>query len=176
MKRILITGVSGVGKSTVIGELAARGYKAVDADRAEFSHWVAASTVADAAGTPVEADRDWVWREDRMQALLAAEDAEYLFVSGTAANMGQFLPQFNRVILLSAPVDVIVERLHMRTTNRYGKQPEEVQRVIELIASVEPLLRRAAHDEIVTTVPLDAVIGAVLAIAQEVIVCAQNQR
>ena len=32
VKRILLTGMSGTGKSKVIGELAARGYKAVDAD------------------------------------------------------------------------------------------------------------------------------------------------
>ncbi|MEZ4619662.1 MAG: hypothetical protein R2867_29725 [Caldilineaceae bacterium] len=52
-----------------------------------------------AAGTPVEPHRDWVWREEHMAALLATEDADILFVSGTAPNMGQFLPQFNHVIL-----------------------------------------------------------------------------
>jgi dephospho-CoA kinase len=39
MKRVLITGMSGTGKSTVILELAARGYKAVDLDSDEFSEW-----------------------------------------------------------------------------------------------------------------------------------------
>ncbi len=37
VKRILLTGLSGTGKSTTIGELAARGYKAVDADSEAFS-------------------------------------------------------------------------------------------------------------------------------------------
>ncbi len=40
MKRILLTGMSGTGKSTVIAELATRGYKAVDADGDEFSQWM----------------------------------------------------------------------------------------------------------------------------------------
>jgi dephospho-CoA kinase len=166
MQRILITGMSGVGKSTVINELAARGYSAVDADSAAFSHWVAADAVADAPGSPVEADRDWVWQEDRIRALLATEDTDLLFVSGTAANMGQFLPQFDQVILLSAPVDVIVERLAARTNNPYGKTPAEVQRVIALIDSIEPLLRRIADHEIDTSVPLDAVVARVLALVQ----------
>ena len=32
MKRVLLTGVSGTGKSTFFAELACKGYKAVDAD------------------------------------------------------------------------------------------------------------------------------------------------
>ena len=69
-------------------------------------------------------DQDWVWREDRIPTLLATEDAGVLFVSGCAANMGQFLPQFDHIILLSAPAGVIVERLATRTTNDYGKHPD----------------------------------------------------
>lgn len=162
MKRILLTGMSGTGKSTLIHELAARGYKAVDADCDEFSMWVTVSNDDTAPGSPVEADRDWVWRADRIQALLATEDAEVLFLSGCASNMGQFLPQFDHVILLSAPAAVIVERLHTRTTNTYGKQPDEVARVLDLIESVEPLLRRVAHHEIDTSAPLDTVVTALL--------------
>jgi hypothetical protein len=37
MKRILLTGMSGTGKSTVTSELAVRGYKAVDLDCDTFS-------------------------------------------------------------------------------------------------------------------------------------------
>lgn len=166
MKRILVTGMSGTGKSTVIGELAARGYQAIDADCDEFSAWVAVSDDAGTLGTPVEADSDWVWRTDRMQALLATVDTDLLFVSGCAPNMGQFLPQFDHVILLSAPAAVIVARLATRTTNTYGKQPAEVARVLDLIATVEPLLRRVADDEIDTNAPLEAVISTVLQLAQ----------
>ena len=162
MKRILITGMSGTGKSTLIGELARRGYKAVDADSPEFSHWVATSQVATAAGSPVEPDRDWVWREERMHKLLTIEETDLLFVSGTAPNMRQFLPQFDHVILLSAPVELIVARLATRTTNNYGKDPAEAARVIALIDSVEPLLRHIADHEIDTSVPLEDVVAQLL--------------
>jgi predicted ATPase len=40
MKRVLITGMSGTGKSSVIQELAARGYRAHDLDTPEWSEWI----------------------------------------------------------------------------------------------------------------------------------------
>ncbi len=92
MKRILLTGMSGTGKSTIIGELASRGYKAVDADCDEYSEWVECTGETDGYGSPVEADRDWVWREDRIQDLLSTEGRDVLFLSGCAENMRKFLP------------------------------------------------------------------------------------
>ena len=92
MKRILLTGMSGTGKSTLIAELATRGYKAVDLDADEWSEWVEVDLIGDPTSpeSTVEPGRDWVWREDRIQHLLSTEDADVLFVSGCAANMVRF--------------------------------------------------------------------------------------
>src|SRR6185437_11338163 len=98
--------MSGTGKSTVIGELAARGYKAVDADCDEFSEWVECSDDSGSVGSPVDVGRDWVWREERIQDLLSTEDTDVLFLGGCAGNMRKFLPQFDQIVLLSAPADV----------------------------------------------------------------------
>jgi dephospho-CoA kinase len=166
VKRVLLTGMSGTGKSTVISELAARGYKAVDADCDEFSEWVEVEGDEGAPGSPVESNRDWVWRADRIQTLLSTEDADVLFLSGCAPNMGKFLPQFDHVVLLSAPTPVIIERLRTRTNNSYGKQPDEVVRVLALVATVEPLLRKAAGHEIDTSAALDEVVTSVLRLVQ----------
>jgi hypothetical protein len=35
--------------------------------------------------------KDWVWREDRLQDLLATEDVDVLFLSGCAPNLGKFI-------------------------------------------------------------------------------------
>jgi dephospho-CoA kinase len=161
LKRVLITGMSGTGQSTLICELAARGYKAIDADSDEWSQWVEVSS-SGIAGTPVKPDQDWVWREERSAALLATEDADVLFVSGCAENMVKFFPQFDHIVLLSAPAEVIVERLATRTTNDYGKHPDEVARVLDLQQTVEPLLRKVAGYEIDTSAPLDQVVATVL--------------
>lgn len=165
MKRILLTGMSGTGKSTIIVELAARGYKAVDADCDEYSEWVEVSEETSALGPPVDMDRDWVWREDRIQRLLSIEDADVLFLGGCAENMGKFLPQFDHVVLLSAPADVIAERLHARTTNQYGKHPDELARVLSLVETVEPLLRRVASHEIDTCASVEDITATVLRLA-----------
>ncbi len=166
MKRILITGMSGTGKSTVIGALAARGHKAVDADCDEFSEWVESTGDSGSLGSTVEADRDWVWREDRIQDLLSTEDTDVLFLGGCAENMRKFLPQFDHVVLLSAPAEVLVERLATRTNNPYGKRPDEVARVLELVETVEPLLRRVAGHEIDASAPLEEVVATLLRLTQ----------
>lgn len=166
MKRILLTGISGVGKSTIIGELAQRGYTAIDLDGDDYSQWAPLDgDIAAAAGTPVEAGRDWIWRADRVERLLSTTRAEVLFVSGCAPNMRRFLPQFDHVILLTAPAPLIVERLRTRNTNDYGKHPDEIARVLELKESVEPLLRRAASHAIDSAMPLDDVVAVILRIA-----------
>ena len=166
MKRILLTGMSGTGKSTLVSALAARGYKAVDADCDEFSEWVEVIADSDAFDSPVEVGRDWVWREDRIQDLLSTEDTNVLFLSGCAENMRKFLPQFDHVVLLSAPADVIVERLRTRTNNPYGKHPGEIARVLRLVEQVEPLLRRVAGHEIDTSVCLKDVVATLLRLVQ----------
>ena len=160
MRLVLITGMSGTGKSTVVEELRVRGHRAVDLDTGEYSEWVSPDPAA--PGAPVEPDRDWVWREDRVGALLDLEDGEALFVSGCAANMGAFVPRFDHVVLLTAPSDVIAARLRERT-NGYGTDPAEIARVLDLVQEVEPLLRAISDTEIDTSGRLEAVVAAVLA-------------
>lgn len=144
---ILLTGMSGTGKSSVIRALAARGYKAVDTD----DGWSVCLP-----------DGRQMWREDAIRALLATEDTDVLFVAGCEENQAQFHPQFDHIILLSAPPGILVQRLARRRSNSYGKTPEELSRVLSDLKSVEPLLRRAADHEVRTTMPLNEVVSTVL--------------
>jgi shikimate kinase len=152
--------MSGTGTSTVVRALTARGHKAVDTDSDEWCEWVYVAGGAEQAG--LDAGPDWIWREDRIQRLLATEDADVLFVSGCKSNQGKFRAQFDHIILLSAPTPVLVERLATRTTNPYGKHPDERARILGHVQTVEPLLRRAATLEVDTSVPLDQVVEAIL--------------
>jgi shikimate kinase len=147
VKRVLLTGMSGTGKSSVIQALAAAGYKAVDTD--------------DGWSEPLPDGRQQ-WREDAIAALLACEDADILFVGGCEENQVRFHSQFDHIILLSAPIDVLLDRLANRTSNPYGKSPEDRNRILDDLAAVEPLLRRAADHEVRTTMPLTEVVATVL--------------
>jgi len=160
MTKVLLTGMSGTGKSTLIGALAARGYKAVDTDTDAWSTWVTVPRGPEHAGAGVE--HDWVWRDDRMQRLLTTNDASLLFVSGCKSNQGQFYPQFDHVVLLSAPIPMLLERLAIRTTNPYGKYPDERAQVLEYVRTVEPLLRRSACLDVDTCSPVEQVIATIL--------------
>ncbi len=152
--------MSATGKSTLIRELRARGYKAVDADE---PGWSEMRKVEGPPGGPAPAlEEEWMWREDRVQELLATEDAEVLFFSGCASNQGRFYPQFDHIVLLSAPVPVMVERLATRTTNSFGKDPEDLARILDDQRNVEPLLRTRAGLEVDTSAPLDQVVATVL--------------
>ncbi|WP_245931351.1 AAA family ATPase [Actinokineospora auranticolor] len=150
MPRVLVTGMSGTGKSTVLAALGERGHLVVDTDTDEWSRWV---TLDD--GSP-----DWIWREDAIGALLDAHPT--LFVAGCKSNQGAFYDRFEHVVLLSAPVEVMLDRIATRVTNPYGKTAAERAEILRNHAVVEPLLRKRATLEIDTSAPLDDVVARLL--------------
>ncbi len=152
--------MSGTGKSEVISELAARGYKAIDTD---YDGWSELTDVpANSGHSGVAGEQDWLWREDRIARLLSTEDADALFISGCPPNQVKFYGHFDHIVLLTAPKPVLTERLVTRTNNPYGKHPDELARVIALKQTVEPMLRRVADLEIDTSVPLEEVVDRIL--------------
>ena len=149
MAKVLVTGMSGTGKSAALAALGRRGHRVVDTDTEHWSRW---STADD--GAP-----EWVWREDRLAELLEGHGAGHLFVAGCRSNQGQFYGRFDAVVLLSAPVDVMLARIEQRTDNPFGKCAAERERILADLAAVEPLLRQTADVEIDTSAaPLEEVV------------------
>ena len=140
--------MSGTGKSTVLAELAERGFHVVDTDEPGWKVWRAG---------------EWVWREDRMSDLLAV-DARTLYVSGCVSNQGRFYDRFDAVVLLSAPAEVIVSRIESRTTNSYGKRPGEREAILRDLALVEPRLRATCTHELDATHPIGQIVEALIII------------
>ena len=142
MAKVLVTGMSGTGKSSVLRVLAARGHRVVDTDADEWRVWV---------------DDGWNWREDAIASLLEAHEHGHLFVAGCHTNQGRFYDRLDGVVLLSAPAEVLLERIDARHDNPYGKSDEERALVLRHLAEVEPLLRATATAELDATEPLDAI-------------------
>ena len=148
MPKILVTGMSGVGKSAALAMLGTRGYRVVDTDTDEWSRWV----------TLPDGSADWIWRADAIGALLAKHEQGHLFVAGCKTNQGSFYPLFDYVVLLTAPADVLLARIAVRDSNPYGKLPAERDLIMSHIAEVEPLLRATATVVIDATAPLSLVV------------------
>jgi dephospho-CoA kinase len=153
MASVLVTGMSGTGKSTALDELGRRGFRVVDTDGPGWSEWVPATN-------------EWLWREDRIAELLASEEDDVLYVSGCMSNQGKFYDRFAAVVLLSAPLEVVLERVASRTTNDYGKAAEELDLIRFHVETVEPLLRATATHQLDASKPLDDVVDALVAIGE----------
>jgi shikimate kinase len=120
--------MSGAGKTTVLDELRRRGHPTFDTD---YDGWELP---------------DGTWDEQRMEGLLASHPD--VVVSGTVENQGRFYDRFEHVVLLSAPLHVLVERVSTRSNNPYGKTAEQRAEIANYLDAVEPLLRQGATLEL----------------------------
>ncbi len=148
MAKVLVTGMSGTGKSAALEVLKSRGHHTVDTDTDEWSVWV----------TRPDGSPDWIWRKEAIAALLDDYEDRQLFVAGCKTNQGGFYSRFDHVVLLSAPAEIILARVADRSTNPYGKSNEERDEILRYISEVEPQLRATATIEIDASAPLTAVV------------------
>lgn len=142
--RVLITGMSGAGKSSVVAELRRRGHAAHDVDDGY--------TFLDAA------DGRWHWDLAAIRALRPT-GAGPLFIAGCSEE--QTLLAWDVRVLLTAPVDVLMDRIASRPSG-HGKTARERDQVLADVQLVEPLLRASADVVVDTTDPLAEVVEAVM--------------
>lgn len=128
MSVLFITGLSGVGKSSVLDEMKNRDYQTVDLDIDYM--------------TVINGER--LINDRKLQKLINQHKDNNLVIAGTESNQGKFYNQFTAVILLTAHLDVMLERIDTRTNNQYGKTQAERDEIIQNYKDILPLLKKSA--------------------------------
>jgi shikimate kinase len=166
---VYITGLSGAGKSAVCEELRRRGYDAHDTDREDNAVWVHRVTGAITPSADVAArSGDWLdeqeWRlvPSRVEALTSRGDGQVVFLCGATANEDEVWHLFSRVIYLAIDEDTLRRRLASRTSNDFGKTPQELAAILEWHKDSESNYRRFGAHVIDATLPLDQVVDEIV--------------
>ena len=136
MRRILLTGMSGVGKSTVLEKLAAEGIQCIDLD----DGWMC----------KIRGERQIDMKA--VQRFVQAHDQEPVVFAGCAVNQGDLNADYT--ILLTASPEIMRERIAGRK-NPFGKDEEAWQKIMKDKSEIEPILKARSNMVINTEQALD---------------------
>ena len=168
-----VTGVSGSGKSSVCKILKEQGHIAIDADSEAFSHWVHRLTGEPVVSPPYPVPAGWLndfaWQVQPEAVLsLAARLASRVgFLCGGFENDDDVWPLFDHVLCLVVDETTLRDRLTSRTTNHFGKHPEELHAALRWRLVVEDQYRNRGAVIIDAMQPLDVVVAQVVAAAEK---------
>ncbi len=130
MTIVFITGMSGVGKTSILDELSKSGINVVDSD---YGYTI-----------KNEDTEETLWDENKIMRLIDEYKNTHLVLSGCYANQSKFYKYFAYVVLLKADLKIIMQRINHRTNNDYGKSLEDKRDIINNLTYVQPLLEKSA--------------------------------
>ncbi|MGN9816376.1 hypothetical protein ACTMUQ_13680 [Streptomyces sp. SD11] len=168
MTLVWVTGNSGAGKSTVGGVLRARGYVALDADEDGFSRWIDRATgelVVDPPDPVPEGWLDrygWVIVRDRVEALVEESRSRVAFLCGSAENEADVRALFDLTVCLVIDDNTLRNRLATRTTNTFGRHPEELAAALKWNPLLQSLHESRGATVIDASRPLPEVVDGVI--------------
>ena len=168
---VWVTGNSGVGKSTACALLKARGEQAIDADWEGYNHWVNRKSGQSVVDPPYPVPPGWLdrfaWQIDRtrVEALAAGPHEKPAFLFGTVENEVDVWDLFDLVVCLVLDDQTLKDRLLTRTTNTFGKRPEELAAALERNEGMEATYRRFGATILDGSHPVAEVADAIIAAA-----------
>lgn len=141
MALIYITGIAGSGKSTVLNEIARRGYEVHDADEhlSFWSHKISGTKI-DASDHTLMTDPEFFeehdWYIDKHGVASLAKQAKKadktIFICGSVVNEEDVWNFFDKVFCLHVDNESLTDRLLNRTEKDFGKAEHELIHVLEL--------------------------------------------
>lgn len=128
-KKILVTGVSGTGKTTVLKEMKKQGFTAIGLDETpDLSYWVHKKTgekLIKKAEFSKEFLSEYEWVCDlELLATLLAQYAESVVVAGNVENILECMEYCDETLLLVCTPETFFARIDSRSDNEYGQSEE----------------------------------------------------
>jgi len=126
-KSILITGISGTGKTTIAEEMKKRGFNAysIEDDIDGLFDMYHTETKQKATGHFEQTldnakNHDWICDIKMLKELIEKNSNKTTYYFGVASNLKEIIPFFDELILLTANEECLRHRLTHRTTNDFG--------------------------------------------------------
>jgi adenylate kinase family enzyme len=169
MSAVLITGMSGAGKSTIAGELARRGLVAIDADNDPLL-----ARSVDSAGNVVEEEpapdfawldrHSWAWDPARLDEVIRAAGPAQLYVCGGAANELELADRFTHMFLLELDEPTMLARLDLPDRdNEWGRIGDTREYMRRRLAGYQDQLRAFGVIPVDARQPVGQVVDQILA-------------
>jgi shikimate kinase len=175
MPLIYVTGPTAAGKSTVRSELVRRGYEAHDADADELTSWYDSQTGQPVAyPADVERPQDWLasgrhffqLSRERVERLAERAEHQIIFLCGIARNDLELAHLFSRVVCLTLGEETLKCRVANRTTNTFGKAPDELGHVLRHHKLAQEWYRSFGATMVDSEQPLDVVVDEIVPIGE----------
>lgn len=135
-KSILITGVSGVGKTSLSNKLNELGYKSYDIDDIPglftMIHKQTQLPIENHDNADLEKVKvmSWICDIEKLRSIIDNESNDLAFYCGNGSNIYQVMELFDKVILLTISLETNKYRLSTRTNDDYAKTPEVQEYVL----------------------------------------------
>ena len=145
MQKVLLTGMSGVGKSTILNQLKVEGFLTVDLDN---SGWINYDVK----------EEDYLMDTTKIIDFITLHEKEVVFLAGTTINQIHIYPYLDFVISLTAPLEVMKERIQNRENNPFGKTEDEWSKIVSDKVTFEEQIFKSSDYVISTDKPLQDVL------------------
>jgi shikimate kinase len=170
MPLIYLTGPTAAGKSTIRAELRNRGYEAHDTDEDGISLHYNRQTgeVIDYPKDPNDRTPKWHAEHafnmapERIEQLARQAKNQTIFLCGVAANDIELSRYFTKIICLVIDQETMKHRVATRTTNNFGKQPDELEKIMGWYQPVLDKYAKAGAVMVDAAQPIDEVVDTIL--------------
>ena len=168
--KILITGIAGTGKSTIVPALQERGITAIDLHEIPgLCFWQNKKNKEQVEYTSVHS-QDWFDDKERLcdigrlKEILGQHD-DIVIACTAGDSQKDYLPLFDKIILLQCSPEVLIHRLQTRTNKSgFGKTAAEQDDNIEWQKEFDPFLLSHGAIPVNTEKTLDEVVDEIIKI------------